>query len=134
MANGGNHDRLTQRQDELERRFEDRSSRRDQTEAETRELLADLAARVASAEKAADKSPSWVALVAAGVGIAGLLGGLGSYALLPYQKDIAEIKGDARTMQNRQLLVMQRVARLEGKADVLAEQVQDIDKIGSRKR
>lgn len=113
-----------------------------------REILADLAARVQAAEKAAEKSPSWLAFVVAGATIAGLLGALGQYAIrsevVPVKGDVEETRADIhdwrgnitgylKDIQDRQDNVRQRVANIEGRLTEIDKRVDDVDKFGSRR-
>jgi len=150
MANGNNHhDKLEARLDALAADFTRRSEVRDREIARHREelnaqvadlqaLLTDLAARLAGAEKAADRSPSWLNVLAVAAAAAGLVGGLARYGLSstaePLRESHVRISKELEKVEDRQMNVIKNLSMLNGQVKGLDERVDDIDKLGPRRK
>lgn len=149
MANGSNHDRLGAHIAALEKRFEDRSTRRDDESAETKALIADLAARLGNLESSVGatqaivegirniKPPGVLALWGPTLGTAVALASLFVFvlnqAIGPHEGDIVELKADVRVIQDRQYSALPRLAKVEGRLEYVERHIEDVDKIGPRK-
>jgi chromosome segregation ATPase len=149
MANGSNHDRLAQRIEDLERRIEDRAARRDATDAEAREIIADLAARLGNTEGAVAetragigalqsvKPPGFLALAGPAIAASVMVGSLGGFVLSqaigPVKERIEILADSVELVRDRQDNVRQRVAHIEGRLPEIDERLDDVDKLGSRR-
>lgn len=148
MANGNNNDKLAARVDALAADFTRRSEVRDREIARHRDelqsqiadlstLITDLAARLTGAEKAADKSPSWVSVLAVAATFAALVGGLAGYGLTSTARPLKEahetMAHQLEKVEDRQVKAINQLSKLEGRIEELDERVEDIDKLGPRK-
>lgn len=148
MANGNNHDRLETRLDAIAADFTRRGEMRDREIARHREelnaqiadlsaLITDLAARLAGAEKAADRSPSWLNVLAVAAAAAGLVGGLARYGLTstaePLKEAIVSLNHQVEKVEDRQVKAINEMNKMGGRLEKLDTQVNDIDKIGLRR-
>lgn len=150
MANGTNHDRLAEKVEAIERRFEDRSARRDQEATEIREAIADAIARLGSLESncaetrsavvglQAVKPPGFLALAGPAIAAAVMVGSLGGFVLSeaigPVKERLHEIATIVELVRDRQDDVRQRVSRMEGRVGEMDERVEAIDAHGPRVR
>lgn len=174
MANGnGNGHRANNRCEIIERQLETlkadlahRSEVRDQQLAERRDeflaqvsdinsVLTELATKVAAAEKASERAPSWLAILGTAATLAAILAGLAKFTLemtvTPIEKAQArhdkvhealtaqlshyqaDVTGMVKVVQERQDDVRTRLARIEGKLPEMDARLDDVDKLGSRK-